>query len=535
MKEESTPMARRERIPWRFSPSLVELGCLVLGEAMVLWLAWLIDDAYVYFRYVDNLLIHGNGLVWNPGEYVEGFSSPLWTLLLSALRVLRLNYWLVVRLVGMLCFAAFWWLACLVNRKLTPALSGKSFGLNLPLVYLTFTYGVICYFTSGLEGPLVGLWSAVFAAAVLWPASTWMQIAVGISPLVRPELLPPMLVVLAYNAYRRRKTPVPMVVSFLVGTGGYLLFRVWYYASLLPNTFYLKDEVWISQGLRYLCDALIAYHTVPYLLAALVVLVALCRSRGRRNMLAVPRGVMALTALPVLLYVVKIGGDPRHFRFLAFPFCLVVLATGGLLETVAERFRKGRRYIYVLCAAFALWEGSNYPRQLRHHPLLLRAEPGQEAFMLIKDASVHRLHESGFSPPPFESADFLSWGAAETRYRRSGDAGRVSTESWCVNAYVNPRRAVVQSFGLTDPILARIDLPSGRPAHRYGLLELADDVARIRERYGYRKGAFREAVEDGSAPSWVCARLETIREAERSAFNRHRLGENLGIVWRSVF
>ena len=40
----------------------------------------------MYFRYVDNWVLAGSGLVYNRGEYVEGFTSPLWVLLLGALR-----------------------------------------------------------------------------------------------------------------------------------------------------------------------------------------------------------------------------------------------------------------------------------------------------------------------------------------------------------------------------------------------------------------------------------------------------------------
>ena len=47
--------------------------------------AWfLCDDAFISFRYVRNLL-EGHGLVFNPGEYVEGYSSFLWVLELSAI------------------------------------------------------------------------------------------------------------------------------------------------------------------------------------------------------------------------------------------------------------------------------------------------------------------------------------------------------------------------------------------------------------------------------------------------------------------
>src|SRR5262245_35309826 len=37
------------------------------------------EDAYITFRYARNLAL-GNGLVYNPGEKVFGFTSPLWTL-----------------------------------------------------------------------------------------------------------------------------------------------------------------------------------------------------------------------------------------------------------------------------------------------------------------------------------------------------------------------------------------------------------------------------------------------------------------------
>ncbi|MGK3982234.1 hypothetical protein WME99_04315 [Sorangium sp. So ce136] len=42
-----------------------------------------IDDAYISFRYAENLA-RGNGLVCNVGERVEGYTSFLWTVLLAA-------------------------------------------------------------------------------------------------------------------------------------------------------------------------------------------------------------------------------------------------------------------------------------------------------------------------------------------------------------------------------------------------------------------------------------------------------------------
>lgn len=36
------------------------------------------DDQLISMRYAENLA-SGDGLVWNPGERVEGFTNPLWT------------------------------------------------------------------------------------------------------------------------------------------------------------------------------------------------------------------------------------------------------------------------------------------------------------------------------------------------------------------------------------------------------------------------------------------------------------------------
>ncbi|MCX7840525.1 MAG: hypothetical protein N2559_13895, partial [Anaerolineae bacterium] len=43
-----------------------------------------VDDAYISFRYAQNAL-RGHGLVFNPGERVEGFTNFLWTALMIPL------------------------------------------------------------------------------------------------------------------------------------------------------------------------------------------------------------------------------------------------------------------------------------------------------------------------------------------------------------------------------------------------------------------------------------------------------------------
>ncbi|NLE58990.1 MAG: hypothetical protein GX616_11560 [Planctomycetes bacterium] len=55
------------------------LAAVAVG--FVFWRAWVCDDAFITFRHVANCL-DGHGPVFNPGERVQGYTHPLWFLVL---------------------------------------------------------------------------------------------------------------------------------------------------------------------------------------------------------------------------------------------------------------------------------------------------------------------------------------------------------------------------------------------------------------------------------------------------------------------
>ncbi len=514
-------------------PSLTEIICLAVGGWLVWTYSWLMDDAYVYFRYVDNLVVHGEGLVWNPGEYVEGFSSPLWALLLVALRSLRLDYWVVVRAFGLLSFATFWWLAVLANRGLTVDRVRRATAYNLPLIYLTVCYGVLSYFTSGLESPLVLVMAGVYACAVLWPRSTVLQVLLGVSPLVRPELAVPLVLWLLLAGVRTKRIPMAAIVSAVVSVGGYVTFRIWYYADLFPNTFHLKDELWIAQGVKYLWDTLGPYWTIPFLVGLAALYLALRRRLSPGALRRNERITMVLLALPVAAYVTKVGGAAIHFKDLAFPFTLLVLSGGGLLETVGAGWgRRARMWAIVGSLVLGLTLGAARPRQLLRHPLLTSAGFWHHTVALINDAALHRSPSKGLIPGRGAGLHMLSYDAAQLRYRSQGEGGPTRTENWCFDAYVRPSHRIIHSRGLTEPFLARTPIHTDRPAHRFGLELLAEDIRRVRTAYGFRAGAFESALEDGRGKEWMRRNLESIRRIEERVYNRHGFMRSLKLAFR---
>ena len=60
------------------------LGVLVLFGSHVRLYYWLCDDAFISFRYARNL-VNGDGLVFNRGERVEGYTNFLWILELAGI------------------------------------------------------------------------------------------------------------------------------------------------------------------------------------------------------------------------------------------------------------------------------------------------------------------------------------------------------------------------------------------------------------------------------------------------------------------
>ena len=78
----------------------------VLFAAVGLYLnhAFYHDDAYITLRYARNFL-DGSGFVWNPGEYVQGYTNFLHLILISAIGRLGVDLVWASRIVAMASLA----------------------------------------------------------------------------------------------------------------------------------------------------------------------------------------------------------------------------------------------------------------------------------------------------------------------------------------------------------------------------------------------------------------------------------------------
>jgi hypothetical protein len=498
---------------------------LAAGVGLVVRYRWLFDDAFVYFRYVDHWLFLDSGLVANRGEYVEGFSSPLHCLVLAALRSLELSYPTLVTLLGCAAYLAFGYGLIVLNRRLSP--EGRV--LNLPLATLGLNYSTTSFFTSGLETPLEHVWAVWTALFLLHPRSRLTALAVATAPLVRPELALVVAIAGLHAWLRTRRFPWWLAGLALAANGAWLVFRITYYADLLPNTFYLKDDTQLRQGLAYLWDLLRPYHVLPLALALVGLLAAVARRAGSAALSLAPRLAMAAAALGVAAYVVRIGGGAVHYWYLSFAFPLFVCAFAGIPELALTWLVRRRRPLLEEAAVlvFGLGVLSLYPRQLDAHPLRARVEHRQVG--VVNDSMWHRRHPSldlelNRRSDPLEDLKAFAPQLAESGYEA------ITAHFWCRWIWKNQRKRVVHGFGLTDALLARTDAPETRPGHKPELGRFARQIVELSRDGEPGPGMYRRALAAGRAPDWVRRNLAAIEIIERKVYNRHAFWENLALA-----
>lgn len=232
--------ARIERA-WSSRPARSALTALGLAGALGwAWhLAWVSDDSFISFRFADNL-VRGFGLVWNPGERVEGYTNFLWTVILAG--ALRLGFDAAQASI-VLSGAAFVATLLVVARLGRRLAAPWEVALPIAPLLLAFHYTFASFATSGLETMFATLlvWAAVERALAGAPLAAG-ALAVA-AALARPDhgiFFAALAAALVLDRERRRgivRYALPFVVVYLP----YFLIRWSYYGQLFPNTFYAKS------------------------------------------------------------------------------------------------------------------------------------------------------------------------------------------------------------------------------------------------------------------------------------------------------
>jgi arabinofuranosyltransferase len=231
-----------------------------------LW--WTSDDAYISFRYAANL-VHDLGLVYNPGERVEGYSNFLWTLWCALGIRLGAAPEIWANATGIACYGATLWLLGAHAARRAGRLGDAAGAIPWAALIGAVHRDWAVFATGGLETAQFTLFAtaAYFAlvrtgesaehdrpAAARWAVTGGLLLA--ITCLSRPDGIVFAALGTLYLLWIARRSP-RLLALFLIPLGAivaaYAAWKVAYYGDLRPNTYYAKSasRAWWSQGVFY--------------------------------------------------------------------------------------------------------------------------------------------------------------------------------------------------------------------------------------------------------------------------------------------
>ena len=341
----------------------------------LLYLGWMLDDAYISFRYARHLA-RGDGMVFNVGERVEGYTNFLWVLLCALGIRVGVGPELLTPLLSLASVVAL----ALVVRAASLWLSTRDDGVTDPsaalaaMTVVAATQSIALYGSNGLETVLFAVWVALAAWSMVarWPLR--FAAFTSLAFLTRPEagLVGVAGVGLfALDAARdpsRRAALAKALVALAAGVLPYLGWKLSWFGAVLPNTFHAKPGN-LAVGLRY---AVIGAAPVFGALALAIrdasqPTTEAPRARETRELLGLGLALVVATAVE--------GGDwMPAFRLLAASTVVLAMALDGAVARAITKGGRARALAVASLALCVLWNAHRTREDLAVVPVVARHE-----------------------------------------------------------------------------------------------------------------------------------------------------------------
>lgn len=327
------------------------------------------DDAFIFFRYAENF-INGHGLVFNIGEYVEGYTGFLW--LINLIFLARLGFDLIsvssvlgiVYGFGVVAVSVFLTNELRNNKKELKDSKLKWYSrfssIDLyPALLLVFNSAIHYWAGSGME---TMMFSYLLIQGIYFYIKYDLNkiikkrahIFLMLAALTRPEGILVYVVIFLHkwiyfyfnnekdfnalkHSFLQRENLIVLGI-FVLPNLLLLIFRLIYYGYPFPNTFYAKSGTsidYFSAGIQYFFE--FASSNLLFGIVLIIPLFLLIKNNNREKF-----GLIYSIVIIYTLYIMFIGGDVLPvFRFfipiLPFIFVLFVLSISTLKEVLATK------------------------------------------------------------------------------------------------------------------------------------------------------------------------------------------------------
>jgi hypothetical protein len=323
-----------------------------------------VDDAFITFRYARNL-IAGNGLVYNPGEWILGTTTPLYALLLSGIGLASAgtdaNFPVIALIVNSLLDALTCYILIRIGESLDRPIAGTAAAAIWAFAPMSVSFAI-----GGMETSLLACLMVLTFYFHLKHRATLASFLASLSVLTRPDALLFVLPIAVDRGVRwlRRSDNKPSLVellSFMIPVGIWTTIAWMVYGSPIPHSITAKTSAYILPADAALIR-LLQHYATPFfgqevfgiwwiglgLLVFPTLFITGWRTVLRTNMHAWP-----LAAYPGIYFFVFAFANPLIFRWYLTP-PLPMYFTGIFIGVSNISLQIKKNWINIIAIGIAL-------------------------------------------------------------------------------------------------------------------------------------------------------------------------------------
>jgi len=293
------------------------------------------DDAYISFRYSKNF-VDGKGLVFNPGEYIEGYTNFLWVIICAFGIVLSIEPDTFSNTISILL--SFGILIGIYRFYFKHY--GYKLWIFIPNFLLALNPNFAMWGTSGLETQLFTFLLLMGTLVIVdrfiynenipsFKDNSHFTIYFILLSLTRPEgiLLYGSALLGITILCRKYFKQVGFIRKGILGIflfgliiGGFYSWRLLYYNNIFPNTYYTHIIGFaLEYGLLYLLMFILEhfYWTLIPFMAGLIFTWKILSENKRKYIC-----LLAIISSPFFIFTIMRGGD--HFEYRPFSYLLPI-------------------------------------------------------------------------------------------------------------------------------------------------------------------------------------------------------------------
>ncbi len=247
----------------------------------------IVDDAYIFFRYAENI-VDGYGFVWNINEQpIEGYSSFLYLTVLIFAKLLTIDLELFSIIFGVLTSTITLYFTFLIYQLIYNNQEDSELAKIITVVIIAISPAFLYWSVTGME-------TSFYSMFLLLTIYYFLKLPNSIKTNLLKGILFGLLCVLRFEAaifflaalyylvkddrslikVKIDRLAIMFVLGYTIIFGTYFLWRWSYFSYFLPNTFYAKTGGGLQQiigGFLYIIKALRLFYGFAWIPLIIVI------------------------------------------------------------------------------------------------------------------------------------------------------------------------------------------------------------------------------------------------------------------------